>query len=83
MAGNHRITAGSKRARQISSAKAPSRSGHSAPPVSGEKEAARGKRYYMEDRYPCGMLRSAPVLQIYSKANHEAYIEATQQEYEG
>lgn len=83
MAGNHRITAGSKRARQISSTKAPSRSAHGAPAVSGEKEAARGKRFYMCATFPNGSPRSAPVLQIYSKGSYDIYVEATQQEYEG
>lgn len=82
MAGNHRVLAGTKRGRQLTSAKAPSRSAHARPSVSGKKEAARGERFYMEDRYPCGMLRSAPVLQIHSKASHEAYIEAAWQEHE-
>ncbi|MFX1675179.1 hypothetical protein PWR63_23515 [Paraburkholderia sp. A2WS-5] len=58
----HRIVAGTKRGRQATSAKAPSRSRSKILPHIGAKEQARAKRSYMVDTFPSGALRSAPTM---------------------
>jgi hypothetical protein len=52
-------------------------------PHIGAKEQERAKRCYMDWTHGNdGALRSAPIVGQMSKATHEAYLEAREQEYE-
>jgi hypothetical protein len=52
-------------------------------PHIGAKEQERAKRCYMDWTHGNdGALRSAPIMGQMSKATHEAYLEAREQEYE-
>jgi hypothetical protein len=51
-------------------------------PHIGAKEQERAKRCYMVSAFIGGPERSAPVMHQFSKATHEAYLEARDQEYE-
>jgi hypothetical protein len=58
----HRVVAGSKRGRQMTGAKAPSRSRSKYKPHSGAKEIERAERCYMVDTFPNGSPRCAPTM---------------------
>lgn len=58
----HRIVAGTKRGRQVTGAKAPSRSRSKYKPHAGSKELERAKRCYMVDTFPSGAPRCAPTM---------------------
>lgn len=69
--GQHRVVAGTKQARQLSARNSfRGTVGTHWDRTSGDKEKARGKRYYMQANYPDGSPRPAPVLQILSKRDH-------------
>jgi hypothetical protein len=51
-------------------------------PHIGAKEQERAKRCYMVSAFIGGPERSAPVMHQFSKATHEDYLEAREQEYE-
>lgn len=75
-----RAVAGSKMGRRLNTSYYRGPTGRYADPhVSGEKELARGPRFYMEPNFPNGSPRSAPVLCIMSKKDFRdnvVYVES-------
>jgi hypothetical protein len=61
----HRVAAGTKRARQMVSAKTSHNRSKYMPHI-GAKEQERAKRFYMVDTHPSGAKRSAPTMQQHS-----------------
>lgn len=71
----HRVTSNSKRGRQLTGAKAPSKSRSKYMPHIGAKEQERAKRCYMSSTFNAGGApRTSPVMHQVGKRAYEAAL---------